>query len=246
MLVFTGAGISTESGIPDFRGPDGLWTRVDPDDFTIERYVTSPDIRRRAWRMHLEGALWGARVEVRPNPGHQALVDLWRAGRVTGVVTQNVDGLHQAAGLDDDAVAELHGNVRRVRCLGRCSTTWPTEEVLQRVEAGEEDPHCPACGALVKTTTVLFGELLSPETLARARGMADAAGAVLVVGSTLSVHPAAGVAVSVVQRGAPMVIVNRGPTDLDRLAAVRIDAPAGSALPTLAEALTTPPASTSR
>jgi NAD-dependent deacetylase len=236
ILAFTGAGCSTESGIPDFRGPEGLWTRVDPDDFTIERFVRDRDVRIRSWRMHQRGDLWGDRAAIAPNDAHVALTDLWHRGRLTGVVTQNIDGLHQAAGTPDEAVAELHGNVRKSRCLD-CRTTWPTEEVLGWVDAGMEDPHCPHCGGIVKTTTVMFGELLPEGEMTRARTMADHADAVLVVGSTMGVYPAAHVPVSVVARGGPMIIVNLGPTDQDTLARVKLDAPAGVTLKAIASAL---------
>ncbi len=237
ILVFTGAGISTESGIPDFRGPDGLWTRLDPDDFTIRRYMTSRDIRVSNWRMHQTGQLWGARSSVRPNRAHEAVVDLWQAGRLTGCVTQNIDGLHVAAGLPTDKVAELHGNARKVHCL-ECGTEWPTEEVLTWVDAGEEDPHCPECGGLIKTTIVMFGEYL-PQSAMRLAGLfAAMADAVLVVGSTLGVYPAADVPLSAVRRGAPMVILNLGPTDQDHNATVKLEGKAGEVLPELVGAIT--------
>ncbi len=236
IMVFTGAGISTESGIPDFRGPDGLWTKVDPDDFTIQRYRTSREVRVAGWKMHQEGALWGARSSVRPNRAHEAVVALWRAGRMSGCVTQNIDGLHQAAGLPDDQVAELHGNVRKVHCLS-CEARWETEEVLRWVDAGDEDPTCPHCGGLVKTTTVMFGEYLPLDQIQRAERFAAEAGGVLVVGSTLSVYPAAQIPLDVVRRGGPMVIVNLGPTEGDRLATVRVEGSAGEVLPRLVDAV---------
>jgi len=232
ILAFTGAGISTESGIPDFRGPDGLWTKVDPEDFTISRYLANPELRRRGWRMHLEGRLWGARAQIEPNPGHHALVDLWRAGRLAGCVTQNIDGLHHKAGLPDAAVAELHGNVREVRCLD-CDERWPTEEVLQRVEAGEEEPRCGSCGGIVKTMTVMFGEELPSGVLERAWVMAAAADAVVAIGSTLGVWPAAEIPFAAAKQGRPLVIINRGATEMDGLASVRIEGAAGVVLPAL-------------
>lgn len=237
ILVFTGAGISTESGIPDFRGPNGLWTRVDPDDFNIHRYLTNREVRVNGWGMHQRGELWGARSTVMPNSGHRAITDLWLAGLVSGCITQNVDGLHQMAGLPDEAVAEVHGNVRKAHCLD-CGSTWPTERVLEWVDAGEEDPHCPECGGLVKTTTVMFGELLPDDQVARALGFAEDADAVLAVGTTLSVYPAANFAIDAVRNGAPLVIVNRGPTEHDGSAAVKLDATAGETLSALVSKLT--------
>lgn len=236
ILAYTGAGCSTESGIPDFRGPDGLWTKVDPDDFTIERYRASREVRVRRWKMHQEGALWGDRADIRPNAAHLGLTDLLHRGRLTGIVTQNVDGLHQASGAPDATVAEVHGNVRKSLCLG-CASRWSTEEVLTWVDDGMDDPHCPGCGGLVKTTTVMFGELLPDDEMEKARAMAEPADAVLVVGSTMGVHPAALVPLSAVKRGAPMVIVNLGPTEGDDLAAVKVAAPAGATVAALAEAL---------
>ena len=234
ILAFTGAGISTESGIPDFRGPDGIWTKTDPKDFTITRYLSDASLRQRGWQMHLEGRLWGARARIEPNLGHLALVELWQAGRLAGCVTQNIDGLHLKAGLPDAAVAELHGNVRQVRCL-ECDLRWPTEEVLQRVEAGETEPRCQSCGGIVKTTTVMFGEQLPGEVLKRAWEMANEADAVLAVGSTLGVWPAAEIPYIAAQEGRPLVIVNQGPTEMDGLATVRIDGAAGVVLPALVQ-----------
>lgn len=235
-LVFTGAGISTESGIPDFRGPNGLWTKVDPDDFTIGRYVSRPEIRARGWKMHAAGELWGARSPVEPNPGHHAIVDLHRAGRLAGCVTQNVDGLHIEAGLPESRVAELHGNVRQVICLG-CDASWPTESVLRRVDAGEDDPPCPECGGILKTSTVMFGELLPEEEMRKAWAFAGLAGAVIVVGSTVGVWPAADIPMTMAREGKPLVIVNQGETEADFLASVRLDASAGEAMPAIAERL---------
>jgi NAD-dependent deacetylase len=236
ILVFSGAGLSTESGIPDFRGPDGLWTRVDPDDFTIQRYHSNRDLRVRSWQMHVKGELWGARSQVTPNEGHKAIVRLHGAGRLSGVITQNVDGLHHKSGLGDDVVAEMHGNVRNSHCLA-CGQAWPTETVLEWVEAGEEDPHCPTCSGLVKTDTVLFGQML-PEREQRKAGLfLLQSDAVLVVGSTVSVWPAAEVVHRAANSSLPIVIVNRGETEVDRFAKVVIDASIGDVLPGLVDRL---------
>lgn len=242
ILIFTGAGISTESGIPDFRGPDGLWTKVDPDDFHIDRFRASSELRKRGWRMHLDGELWGARSSVEPNPGHHAIKRLADAGRLAGVVTQNVDGLHHRTGLGDDLVAELHGNVRESHCL-ECDRTWPTEEVLAWVEAGNEDPVCPRCGGMVKTRTVMFGELLPEDELSKAMFFLAVADALLVVGSTVAVWPASDIVFRAAHRSIPIVIINRGETEADLLATAKIDGGIGEVLPDLVEAVLTRPPS---
>ncbi len=234
ILVFTGAGISTESGIPDFRGPDGLWSKVDPDDFHIDRYRSSPELRMKGWKMHLDGELWGARSTVRPNTGHEAIKRLADAGRLAGVVTQNVDGLHLVSGLDDRQVAELHGNVRKSLCVD-CARVWDTEIVLAWVEAGELDPTCPDCGGMVKTATVMFGEILPQEEMEKAMGFLAVADAIIVVGSTVSVSPASDIVMYGGHLSIPIVIINQGATEADEQAAVKIDAAIGEVLPRLVE-----------
>ncbi len=236
IMVFSGAGLSTESGIPDFRGPNGLWTKVDPEDFTIDRYVANRDLRVRGWRMHLEGELWGARSTVQPNQGHLAIVRLQQAGRLAGVVTQNIDGLHYKSGLSDDMVAELHGNVRNSHCIS-CGATWPTEQILGWVEAGDEDPACPECGGIVKTDTVMFGEMLPEEEVRQASLFLALADAVIVVGSTVSVWPAAEIVMRAGVQSKPIVVINKGDTEADHLAAVKIDAGIGDVLPELVSRL---------
>lgn len=237
ILVYTGAGISTESGIPDFRGPNGLWTRVDPDDFTIDRYLHSKQRRVDGWRMHADGALWGARSTIAPNTAHLAVTQLWSAGLTSGVITQNVDGLHVVAGVPRDSISEIHGDVRRVVCLG-CAAEQPIEDVLERVDAGETDPPCRECGGILKPSTVMFGELLPPAEIEKADRFSATADAVLVIGSTMSVYPAAEFPMAARRRGAPMVIVNQGRTDHDRWAHVKIDGPAGEIVPKIVAALT--------
>ncbi len=232
VLVFTGAGISTESGIPDFRGPDGVWTRVDPAEFTIDRYLANAETRSRSWQMRRDsGALLAE-----PNPGHHAITRLWKAGRVHGLVTQNIDGLHQRAGMPDDAVIELHGNANRTICVA-CATRSDTLDVLARLDE-HDDPPCPECGGILKVDVVFFGEMLPEAATRRAFDLAASADAVVAVGSTLSVYPAAHVPLDVVRAGNPLVIINRGETEFDSLASVRIDAGAGEALGAIADALT--------
>jgi NAD-dependent deacetylase len=182
--------------------------------------------------MHLEGELWGARSSVQPNAGHLAIVKLHEKGRLAGVVTQNVDGLHFRSGLEDDMVAELHGNVRHSHCL-QCAASWTTETVLSWVESGEEDPTCPDCGGIVKTNTVMFGEVLPDEEVRQAGIFLAISDAVLVVGSTVSVWPAADIVFRAAHQAKPIVVINRGPTDVDQLATVKLDAGIGEVLPDL-------------
>lgn len=235
ILVFTGAGISTESGIPDFRGPDGLWTRMDPDEFSIDRYLGDAEVRKRSWEAHREG-FFGDIRQARPNEAHEALTRLWRSGRLAGCVTQNIDGLHLTAGLPADAVAELHGNLRTVECVS-CSDSSPIESTLRRVAAGDTDPACTSCGSVLKTSTVLFGEMLPQRTYERAVRMAAASDAVMAVGTTLSVFPAADVVLSTVMGGVDLVIVNQGRTAFDDLARVLINGPAAEVLPDLIDSI---------
>ncbi|MET0566719.1 MAG: Sir2 family NAD-dependent protein deacetylase [Acidimicrobiia bacterium] len=236
ILVFTGAGISTESGIPDFRGPDGLWSKVDPDDFHIARYRSSPELRTRGWKMHLDGELWGVRSTVQPNAGHEAIKRLADASRLAGVVTQNVDGLHLVSGLDEEHVAELHGNVRKSLCVD-CERVWDTETVLSWVEAGDIDPTCPDCGGTVKTATVMFGEILPQEAMEKAMAFLAMADAIIVAGSTVSVSPASDIVMYGGHLSLPIVIINQGPTEADHLAAVKLDEAIGEVLPELVDGI---------
>ena len=239
ITAFTGAGVSTESGIPDFRSPGGVWTRYDPRDFTFERYVESAEVRARSWAMRRE---FFAR-EVRPNPAHRALARIEQAGRGHGVVTQNIDGLHQLAGSTD--VVEIHGSAREVMCIGHlprhgtpdgCGFTAPYTWAFERVDAGETDPACPRCGGLVKSSTVSFGQLLFPGVVERATELASSADLMLAVGSSLQVWPAADLPVLAVRSGASLVIVNDEPTPLDELAALVVRGRAGEVLPAAVDA----------
>jgi NAD-dependent deacetylase len=236
VLVLTGAGMSTDSGIRDFRGPEGVWTR-DPEAermSTLENYLSSADVRRRSWRSLIaSGAL-----EAKPNGAHLALVQLERRTALSLLVTQNTDGLHLDAGTDPARVIEIHGSSRWTRCLA-CGTTAPTREVVQRVRLGDDDPHClerrpeRPCGGILKRTTILFGESLVPADLRRAEAHAQACDLLLAVGSTLSVYPAAGLAVLAHRAGAPVVIVNGSPTNQDHLATVLVRGPIGEVLPAI-------------
>jgi NAD-dependent deacetylase len=215
VVVLTGAGISTDSGIPDFRGPQGLWTK-DPQAeklATLQHYMADPDVRRRAWRSRLEAPTWSAK----PNAGHHALVTLERRGKLDTLITQNVDGLHQLAGSSPGKVVEIHGTMREVTCLD-CGERAPMERALARVRAGEEDPPCRSCGGILKSATISFGQGLVAADLARAGAAARHCDLMLAVGTKLSVWPVAGVVPTAKEAGARVVIVNAEPTEMDALA----------------------------
>lgn len=234
MVVLTGAGISTDSGLRDFRGPDGLWTRDPAAEKAshIDHYLADPAIRERAWRRRAE-APEDAHV---PNAGHRALVTLERSGRLDTLITQNVDGLHQAAGSDPARVVEVHGTVREVQCLD-CGDRGPMAATVARVRAGEADPPCQACGGLLKSATISFGQSLVPADLARADAAARACDLLLAVGSTLSVFPIADVVPLAVTHGARVVIVNGSPTAMDDLADVVLSGSISEVLPALVDGI---------
>jgi NAD-dependent deacetylase len=229
-VVLTGAGISTESGIPDFRGPQGVWTR-DPEAeklSTLHYYVTDPDVRRRAWQERLRHPAWTAR----PNAGHAALVDLEGQGRLRALLTQNIDGLHQKAGSSPSMVLELHGTVHEVACL-TCGERTPMRQVLDRVESGEADPACEACGGILKSATISFGQALDAAVIEAAAEAAADCDVFLAVGTSLTVHPAAGLTDLAAAHGARVVVVNAEPTPYDGLADLVVREPIGTALPRL-------------
>jgi NAD-dependent deacetylase len=234
VAVLTGAGISTASGIPDYRGPEGVWTR-DPAAaaaFTIDTFLADPDIRVRFWQTYVDHPAWRAE----PNPAHAALARLDQAGVAVRVLTQNIDGLHQGAGLPARKVIELHGTMWTTSCT-RCRARVPTEQVRSRVAAGERDPHCTACGAILKLDTILFGERLDPATVGQAVAIASATPLLLAVGSSLIVEPAAQLCRLAVERGARLVIVNRDPTPYDDIATEVIHADIADTLPRLVDEL---------
>ncbi len=215
VVVLTGAGISTDSGIPDFRGPQGLWTRNPEAEklATLQHYLADPEVRKRAWRSRLESAAWRAE----PNAGHRALVVLERRGKLDTLITQNVDGLHQVAGISPERVIEIHGTMREVNCLS-CGERAPMERVLERVRAGEENPACRTCGGILKSATISFGQSLVQADLARAGEAARRCDLMLAVGTKLSVWPIAGVVPAARDAGARVVILNAEPTEMDELA----------------------------
>ncbi|MER5945632.1 Sir2 family NAD-dependent protein deacetylase [Streptomyces sp. NPDC001904] len=230
VAILTGAGISTDSGIPDYRGPNGVW-RKDPDAeklVTYDYYMNDPEIRRRAWQVRRGGGTLAAE----PNAAHRAIADLDRSGVPVRVVTQNVDGLHQRAGLPARKVLELHGSAREFVCTG-CGERGPMEAALARVEAGEDDPGCLVCGSVLKSATVMFGENLDPVVLAEAVAVTKACEVFFAVGSSLQVHPAAGLAGLAAEHGARLVVVNAEPTPYDDVADEVVREPIGTALPRL-------------
>ncbi len=225
--MLTGAGISTESGIPDFRGPRGVWTKnpAAEKQSTIQHYLADADVRRAAWRSRLDSPAWTAG----PNAGHRALVALERRGKLHALVTQNIDELHQRAGQSPALVVEVHGTMRRVMCW-QCGRRAPMEEALARVRAGEDDPHCPACGGVLKSDTISFGQALVPEVIDRAMTVAAESDLLIAVGTTLQVMPVAGMVPIAARAGAAVVIVNDQPTEMDDLATIVIREPIGAVL----------------
>ncbi len=230
VAILSGAGISTDSGIPDYRGPNGLW-RKDPEAeklVTYEYYMADPEIRRRAWLMRRDAGALGAE----PNAAHRAVADLERSGVPVRVLTQNVDGLHQEAGMPARKVLELHGTARVVVCT-ECHARTPMDDALARVDAGEADPACVTCGGILKPATVMFGEHLDPVVLGEAAAIAKACQVFIAVGTTLQVHPAAGLAGVAADHGARLVVVNAEPTPYDERAEEVVREPIGTALPEL-------------
>ncbi|MGW5575667.1 SIR2 family NAD-dependent protein deacylase [Nocardia thailandica] len=230
VAVLSGAGISTDSGIPDYRGPRGLWQR-DPEAeklVTYDYYMADPDIRRRSWLMRAEHPV----ARAQPNAAHVAIRELADAGVAVRVITQNVDGLHQAAGLPDRTVFELHGTARSVVCTG-CGDRTDTEAALARVAAGEPDPACLRCGGILKTATVMFGQNLDADVPAGAIAVARACTVFIAVGTSLQVQPAASLTGIAADSGARVIIVNAEPTPYDRVADEVVREPIGTALPAL-------------
>ncbi len=231
VVVFTGAGVSTESGIPDFRSPGGIWSKYDPEDFTYQKFLSSPEARKIHWKMLGEG---GLTAEAEPNPAHYAIAELHRLGKLDCVITQNVDNLHQKAGVPEDKVFELHGNMQRVICLS-CQRHFPMKEILQRIEEGTEVPDCPYCHGIVKPDAVFFGEALPQETLMEASRHSRDCDLFIVIGSTLVVYPAAYMPTYAREAGAKLVIANLTSTPLDHYATLVIHGKAGEIMSEVTE-----------
>ncbi|MGH7822400.1 MAG: SIR2 family NAD-dependent protein deacylase [Candidatus Binatia bacterium] len=234
LVVLTGAGISTESGIPDFRSPGGIWTKYDPSEFTYQNFVSNRAHRERYWRMSLD--IYPVLTAARPNAAHLAVAELERQGRVRCVVTQNIDGLHQRAGSSPERVIEIHGTALFVDCLV-CSDRSTREAIQERVSAGEAVPECRKCGGTLKPATVSFGQAMPERETAAAFEHAEECDAFLVVGSSLVVYPAAYLPVRAAESGAKLVIVNREPTPCDELAEVVLRGSAGEIMTSLLAAM---------
>jgi NAD-dependent deacetylase len=233
VVVLTGAGISTDSGIPDFRGPQGVWTKNPAAEAqsTLQHYLADPAVRRAAWQSRMAHPAWTAE----PNRGHMALVELERRGKLHALITQNIDELHRIAGNSAEKIIEVHGTMRRVMCWG-CGERNPMEEVLQRVRAGDPDPACLACGGILKSDTISFGQALVPEVIERALTAAAEADVLLAIGSTLQVFPVAGAVPIAKQAEARVVILNNQRTPMDDLADMVIREPIGDVLPAICAA----------
>lgn len=231
LVIFTGAGISTESGIPDFRGPGGLWERFDPDDFTLQKFLSSPESRRKQWHIFKEGLMIG---KAEPNAAHHAIAELYRLDRIDCVITQNIDNLHQRAGVPDDIVFELHGNMRWAKCF-ECGRRFAFDEIAARLGEGVDIPDCPQCQGMLKPDVVMFGEQLPHSVLEEASRRAMASDLCIVIGSTLVVYPAAYMPIYAVESGAKLVIINLGATPMDNRADVLIPARAGETMSKIIE-----------
>jgi NAD-dependent deacetylase len=228
IIIFTGAGVSTESGIPDFRGPDGIWSKYDPEDFTIDRFLSDSKVRKLHWELLAGGGLTMTRAQ--PNPAHYAIAELEKMGKLYGVVTQNVDGLHQKAGVSDNMVFQLHGDLSHARCLS-CSTRYPMEEIIEWMKEDIDEPECGECKGMLKPDAVFFGEQLPYEVLMESESRSRSCDLCVVLGSSLVVYPAALIPRYAQQGGAKLVIINMGPTEMDRMADIRIEAKAGEVTP---------------
>jgi NAD-dependent deacetylase len=230
VVALTGAGISTESGIPDFRGPQGLWTRNPKAEklSDIRYYVADPEVRRLSWQQRVAHPAWQAK----PNAGHLALVSLEQSGRLHALVTQNIDGLHQVAGNSPEKVVEVHGTIHQVVCL-RCGWRGPMQATLDRVRAGEEDPACRSCGGILKSATISFGQALVPEVIDRAMQAAQEADLLLAIGTNLNVYPVANAIPLAKSAGARVIILNAEPTPMDAIADSVLRGMIGEILPRL-------------
>ena len=231
IIVFTGAGVSTESGIPDFRGPDGIWSKYDFDPeiiFSIDRFLSDSQARKLLWDLLAGGGL--IMTQAQPNPGHYAIVELEKMGKLHGVVTQNTDGLHQKAGVSENMVFQLHGDLSHASCLS-CNTRYPMEEIVEWMKEDIDEPECGQCKGMLRPDAVLYGEQLPFEVLTESESRSRSCDLCIVLGSTLRINPAADIPRYAQQGGAKLVIINIGPTEMDRMADIRIEAKTGEVTP---------------
>ncbi|MCX6012294.1 MAG: NAD-dependent deacylase [Chloroflexi bacterium] len=234
IMVFTGAGISTESGIPDFRGPDGLWTKFDINEFTFDKFLTNIEARKRHWlRFGTEDFLGGAQ----PNPAHYAIVELERMDKLDCLITQNIDGLHHRAGTSPDKIIELHGTVREAKCLS-CEKHFPIDEIRKRWNVNDDPPLCEHCGGLLKVATISFGESMPVRETAEAQRLSGLCDLCIVIGSSLVVYPAAYMPQIAYDSGAKLAIINMSDTPMDQMAHVRIFEKAGEVMPQVVKKIT--------
>jgi len=231
-VVFTGAGVSTESGIPDFRSPGGIWDRFDPDEFTYQNFIANEEGRRKYWQLGRQ--LYTVVRSAQPNPAHYAVAELHRLGKLDCCITQNIDNLHQKAGLPPEKVIELHGNATRARCLG-CERPYSRDQIQGWLESGVEIPTCPACGGIIKPNTILFGEAMPARETLEAEQRAKGSDLFIAVGSSLVVYPAAMMPLHAKRAGAKLVIINLAETPHDPYADVRISGKAGPVMDQLLE-----------
>ena len=232
LVVFTGAGISTESGIPDFRSPGGIWDKYDPDEFSYQRFLSGEDSREKYWQFST--VFWPTIVNARPNAGHQAIAELHHLGKLDCVITQNIDGLHQGAGVPEDKVIELHGTALWVNCL-QCGRKYPRQEIQDRVEAGEKVPGCHECGGILKPATVSFGQAMPQRETREAEARSASCDLFLVAGSSLVVYPAAQMPLIAKSSGAKLVIVNLMATPHDGYADAVVNEKIGPTLSQVVE-----------
>lgn len=234
ILVFSGAGLSTESGIPDFRSPGGLWSKYDPADFYFQKITTNAEARKRYWQMSTE--MWEQMRDALPNKGHLAVKRLEDMGKLLGIVTQNIDHLHHKAGNSTDRIVEIHGTAVSVSCLS-CGKNWPREEIHNRVKMGDLDPKCDHCNGILKPDTISFGQAMPQEKMTLAYQMARGCDLCIVLGSSLVVYPAADIPFEAARCGAKLIIINRDPTSLDSIADVVINESIGFVMEKIIEGL---------
>lgn len=232
LVVFTGAGMSTESGISDFRSPGGVWSRFDPNELTFQKFLASEESREKYWEFSTSS--WGEMAAAQPNPGHQAIAELDSIGKLDCIITQNIDGLHQRSGIPEEKVIELHGTARWVSCL-ECGKRYPREQIQDRLRGGIKVPWCDSCGGIMKPATISFGQAMPERETHQAETRAAACDLFLVAGSSLVVYPAAQMPLIAKESGARLIIINLTPTPHDPYADIVIHDKTSPALSQIVE-----------